>query len=300
MITNIFWNLHDHCLAECSYCPTHLRGGQLQYNITDYIDITLKLISHYESLGRKIHWTFNGGEPLDLIDFPMMLKVCDENDGKIVLHTNGGRLWVDWWAMEPRVDVLHLSYHYWQNPSLIKYIIQLFQKKEKEIYVIVPIRPDHFDDDLQRALDIENEFGIIVGKSILYNNAAHNSGMFPYTDDQLMIIKGETLVNENRYFKNSTFKERSEKTLVENPSYTGMRCNTGIDNLYISHLGWASGSNCNNTPLGNLWINNRESASDAEQQQNNLNSLKLPTTPSICKMIACVSPSDQKIIKFNP
>jgi len=300
MITNIVWHLHNHCKSECSYCPSHIRGGLPdEHSIAEYNEVALELISHYKSLGRKIHWTFNGGEPLDLIDFPVLLRICNEHDGTIELHTNGGKLWVDWWAMEPRVDVLHLSYHYWQKYPLIKFIIQLFQKKGKEIKVIVPMRPDYFDEDLQRAIDVEKEFGIIVSKSVLYNHASSVGGMFPYTKQQLRIMQGEELVNEQQIFKSTTFQERNKKLFDSNPSYTGILCNMGIETLNISHLGWASGSDCNSNPLGNIWINIKEFVSDADKQQKNLNRLKLPIKPEKCNMISCVSPRDQKITKFN-
>ena len=150
--TNINWMLHDHCTSECSYCPTRLRGGPIPKGILDYMAVTTKLIDHYDSLDRKINWTFGGGEPLDMFDFPMMLKLCKERGGNIELTTNGGKLWLDWWAIEPHIDILHLSYHYWQNPNLIKFIIQAFQKANKPIDISVPIRPNFVDEDMQRAL----------------------------------------------------------------------------------------------------------------------------------------------------
>ena len=43
--------------------------------------------------------------------------------------TNGGTLWMDWWAIEPYVDQVVLTFHYWQNPALMKYIIDVFKEK---------------------------------------------------------------------------------------------------------------------------------------------------------------------------
>jgi organic radical activating enzyme len=139
--------------------------------ILEYMEVTKKIINHYDSLDRKIDWFFDGGEPLDMFDFPMMLKLCKERGGNIDLKTNGGKLWLDWWAIEPHIDSLHLSYHYWQNPNLIRFIIQAFQKANKPINVIVPIRPDHFNEDIQRATDVETEFNIVVSKTVLYIEA---------------------------------------------------------------------------------------------------------------------------------
>ena len=325
MRTQIIWMLNNYCTAECSYCPTKLRGGEMPNGILEYIEVTQQLIDHYSSLGRKIDWIFNGGEPLDMFDFPMMLKLCKEHGGTIDLTTNGGKLWLDWWAIEPHVDSLHLSYHYWQNPKLIKFIIQAFQKAHKHIDIMVPIRPDHFEQDMQRATEIETEFNLIVSKHILYNEADPAAGMLSYTEKQLRIMRGEIiieepiitqpiiaekiikiepiyvpneLVEEQHYFKNTTFQERYENKIAENPVYTGMLCNVGIEKLTISHLGWVSGSSCNDKPLGNIWSNNAIPVSDAEAQQKILNKLRLPITPHVCGMRACMDKSDQLITKF--
>jgi organic radical activating enzyme len=281
--TKITWNLSNYCKSECSYCPTSLRGGDVPNDIEEYKRVAQLIIDNYTKMGRTIEWTINGGEPLDIDYFPSFLKLCRENGDRLSLHTNGGKIWMDWWAIEPYVDYLSLSYHYWQQPSLVKYIIQTFQKNNKGLDVIVPIRPDHFDEDIKRAIDIENEFSIVVSKSILYNNADTVGGMFPYTEQQLRIIRGEELVAEQQYFESTTHDERYQDTYNSNPSFTGQMCNAGIERLNIGHLGWVSGSDCNNIPLGNIWIPGWTP----------------PTQGQKCGKISCISGSDQQITKFS-
>ena len=278
----INWNLHNRCTGGCSYCPSFLWGGETPKEITQYLAATKKLIDHYAGLKRTINWMFNGGEPLEMFDFPMVLKLCKENQGSVELHTNGGKIWLDWWAIEPYVDTLTLSYHYWQNPKLIEFIIDQFVKNNKSVNIIVPIRPDYFIDDIDRALSIEKKYGMVVSKSALYKEANQSIGLFNYTDEQLRIIRGESLVEENIHYKETTFGERFEEKVKENPSYIGMNCNVGIEHLNISHNGWVSGSQCNNTFFGNIWMEN----------------FNLPSGPSICKMQACIYDSDQQITKF--
>lgn len=53
--------------------------------------------------------------------------------------------------------------------------------------------------------------------------------------------------------------------------------------MFISGEGWARGSYCNNTHLGNIWTND----------------FFIPTEPDICKMIVCTDINDQKITKFD-
>ena len=281
--TYINWMLHDHCTSECTYCPTRLRGGELPRGILEYMEVTKQIIDHYDILGRKIDWTFSGGEPLDMFDFPMMLKLCKERGGNIDLTTNGGKLWLDWWAIEPHIDSLHLSYHYWQNPKLIGFIIQAFQKAGKHIDIMVPMRPNYFDEDLARALAVESEFNIVVSKTVLYKEAEPSIGMYAYTEEQLRIMRGETLVQEYIHEQETTFGQRQEEQVSANPSYTGMLCNLGIEKLTISHTGWVRGSNCNSPLFGNIWNG----------------TVSLPTAPERCVMMACIDGSDQQITKFK-
>jgi hypothetical protein len=281
--TQITWYLNDYCKSECSYCPIASRGGGLPPATVDYVRITNLLIDHYANLGRTIDWTFDGGEPLDMDGTVRILKLCKEANGNIELRTGGGQLWMDWWAVEPQVDQLRLSYHYWQNPSLIKYIVELFLSKSKPIDVIVPIRPDYFDEDLERALAIEREYKFVVSKSVLYKNAMHDSGIYPYTDDQLDIIQGRKAVEQKIHFQSTTWYDRYKEKYNNNPVYTGMRCNVGIERLIINYHGWVAGGDCNNQPLGNIWSE----------------WWAPPKEPQICSMQACVSQADQQITKFK-
>ena len=145
--TKIHWQVSDYCTAGCTYCPKTYWGGEKPRDILEYVRVTKKIIDHYTSLNRRIIWHFTGGDPLEMFDFPMVLKMCKEANGDITIDTNGGKLWMDWWAIEPHVDYLNLTYHYWQNPNLIKFILQTFIAKEKSFSITVPIRPDFFEND---------------------------------------------------------------------------------------------------------------------------------------------------------
>ena len=169
--TRINWFLHNRCTGGCSYCPSSFWGGEISKDITQYLAVTKKIIDHYSKLERIIDWTFNGGDPLEMFDFPMVLKLCKEHQGSVELCTNGGKLWLDWWAIEPYVDRLNLSYHYWQNPKLIEFIVDTFFKNNKPVNLMVPIRPDYFNDDIDRALSIEKKYGIVISKFALYKEA---------------------------------------------------------------------------------------------------------------------------------
>lgn len=282
LITKVNWEINNYCTGGCSYCPNKFWGGPKPRIFTEYIDAAKIIISHYTDLGRYIDWRFTGGEPLEFFDFPALLKLCKENNGNIDLTTNGGKIWLDWWAVEPHVDRLNLTYHYWQNPKLIKFIIETFLKNNKVINVTIPIRPDYFDDDIERVYLIEKEYQISVNKQTLFKEASQMIGMFPYTESQLEILYGIDWVKNNiRNKPELTFEEKNIQLVQSNPVFTGQLCNIGIEVLNISSEGWISGSSCNNTPLGNIWEN-----------------YTLPKEPSVCKMKACTNGEDQLITKF--
>lgn len=283
MQTKIYWQLTNYCTAGCSYCPGKFWNGEKHREIADYVNSTKNLIDHYSKMGRTIKWSFSGGELLEIFDFPELLKLCKESGGEIEIETNGGKLWLDWWAIEPHVDTLHLTYHYWQNPNLIRFIIQAFTGKNKQFNITVPIRHDYFDEDMSRALELEQQHGLSVHRQLLYNQADSAIGLMNYTEHQLEQLMGVDWVDQHiRAKPDATYADRIEERVVASPVYTGKLCNAGIEYLRISPEGWVSGSNCNNLHLGNLWDG----------------SLSIPSNPQPCKMQACVDGGDQQITKF--
>lgn len=300
LYTDISWQLSDYCKAECSYCPIQFRGGSYPPENYNYDKITELLVNHYNNkLNRLIRWNFDGGEPLDLHNLVRVLIKAKGDNNSVTLHTNGGQLWMDWWAVEPAIDNLILTYHYWQNPSLINYIIDIFKKKNKPITLKMPVRPDHFEEDMKRIYTVEEQKEIKATKVILYKNASRNGGMFPYSEEQLNIISGikvdknnktsssdkpiSDIVKEKRDFESKTYTQKLEEKIKTNPNYFGIRCNVGIEKLIISYNGYVNGSNCRNQPLGNIW---QEGWAP-------------PIEPQVCVMQACIDPSDQKITKFT-
>lgn len=282
-ITKIYWNLHNYCSGGCFYCPSHLWGGTLEYSIDKYMYVTQKFIDHYNQIQRKIDWTFNGGEPLEFFDFPKLLKLCKDNDGTVELNSNGGKLWLDWWAIAPKIDNLNLTFHYWQNINLIEFIIQSFQKSKKSIKVVVPFRPGYIEEDLQRTLLLEKKYNISVERILLHLKGNNILGYMDYTDDEIIKVKGLEFLQNYKNEQRKTFAQKNEERIHINPSYTGKLCNVGIERIYISHQGYATGSVCNNSPLGNIWDEG----------------FSLPNNPSVCKMISCVHAEDKIITKFT-
>lgn len=279
LYTDISWQLSDYCKAECSYCPIYFRGGEYPPENHDYNKIVELLVDHYNNrLNRLIRWNFDGGEPLDLHNLVRVLIKAKGDNNSVTLHTNGGQLWMDWWAVEPAIDNLVLTYHYWQNPSLINYIIDIFKEKNKLITLKMPIRPDYFDEDMQRIYNLEEKKQISVIKVLLYKNASSNNELFPYTDQQFEIVTGTRRVLDTR-----SYEKKLEEKIQTNPRYFDKKCNAGIERLMISQKGFVLGSNCRNRPLGNIWKEN----------------WMPPLEPQICLMQACMDSEDQKITKFT-
>lgn len=303
--TSIFWNLHDYCRAECSYCPVQYSGGGLHPETKDYIQVINTIVNAYTAAGRTIDWFIDGGEPLDMDDIVTILKLCRTNGTSLMLSTNGGKLWVDWWAIEPYVDSLKLTYHYWQNPALMKYIIDTFREKGKPIEVLVPIRPgEHFRSDITRATALESECNFYVSKTLLYKEADQTAGLFPYTHEDLNKIYFWNLPFKDRIrqpqanpadintfspeakakvkFDSSTWDTRYQEKHQTSPKFTGQLCNAGVERLHIGHLGWVSGSCCGNQSMGNIWQSGWYPS----------------ISPQKCSMLSCAVEFDRTITKF--
>lgn len=278
--TDIYWQLSNHCTAECSYCPIRFKEGTYPEESWDYIKIINLLINHYNNnLNRIIKWNFDGGEPLDLHNIARILNTAKSENNHITLNTNGGKLWMDWWAIEPAVDNLILTYHYWQNPKLINYIINLFKNKNKSLTIRIPIRPNFFDADLQRCQIVEEENQIPVTKILLFTGEYMNGPRYSYTQNQLEQITNSSFQNLPVLEKIAIDNDNINSEL----SYLGKYCNAGIEKLYISYLGFVNGSMCRNITLGNIWLENWEP----------------PSQPQICGMMNCIDHSDRQITKFT-
>jgi organic radical activating enzyme len=197
--TIISWTLNDYCKAQCEYCPTHSKGGGQPPEISEYIRIANLLIDSYKvKQGRNIEWIFNGGEPFDMDYMPSFLKLCKEHGDSVTLHTSGGRLWIDWWAVEPHVDNLVLTFHHWQNPALIKYIVDTFKSKGKGFSLSAPIRHTNVQEDIDRVLELEDQLGMLITKTQLYFNADPSAGMLKYSWEDLQKIDFFNLTKEGR------------------------------------------------------------------------------------------------------
>jgi len=207
--TIISWTLNDYCKAQCEYCPTHSRGGGLPPEINEYLRIAQLLIDSYkEKQGRSIEWIFNGGEPLDMDYIAQFLKLCRANGDSVTLHTNGGKLWLDWWALEPYVDNLVLTYHHWQNPALIKYIVDTFNAKGKKFTISAPIRNTNVQEDIDRVLELEDTIDMLVSKTQLYFNADPSAGMLKYSYEDLQKID---FYNMSKEMRQRTLEERAKR-----------------------------------------------------------------------------------------
>ena len=291
--TDITWFLNDYCRAQCTYCPNSSRGGPVPPDVKEYIRIANLIIDSYvKKQGRKLNWIFDGGEPLDMDDIAMFLKSLHEHSQSISLHTNGGKLWVDWWAIEPYVNRVKLTFHHWQNTALARYIIQLYRSKNKPITVTAPVRHSNVKEDLEKIESLEKDAEIKIVKTLLYIQGDSNAGLMPYTSEDLEridvsngIIKETqhtSALGQKIYFEKTTWDQRYNNRIKENPSYSGKLCNAGIERLHIGPQGWVSGSQCNNMSLGNIWKPD----------------WKPLVGPQTCTMQACTHPSDQSITKF--
>lgn len=331
--TTISWTLNDYCKSECSYCPISLRGGDKPPETSDYLRVANLLIDSYLiKQNRQINWVFNGGEPLDMDDIAMLLKLCRTNGNSMTLHTNGGKLWMDWWAIEPYVDTLHLTFHYWQSPSLIKYIVDTFQTKGKRINVTSPIRHDNVQQDIDRVMELEETLGIIITKTILYREADSSAGMLNYNHGDLgkidffnkskserkRILEEKARRAEELERIKREMEERKKQQQIEPPPPPPPPIETSKlvkEKVYYEETTWNeryvdiyskgpvyTGQMCNaGVEYLNIGAKGWVSGSNCNNQPlGNIwhDGWMPPQGPQKCTMISCINDSDQRITKF--
>lgn len=280
-ITEVYWTLHTYCSKQCYYCPKKFWGNNEPRHFEEYINAAKKVINHFNNLGRIINWTFDGGEPLEFFELPMLLKLCKETGGKITLHTNGGNSILPWLALKAYVDDVVLTYHHWQNSHLINYIVEQYITNNKKIKIIVPLRPEEFDNDLNKIKILKDKFNIQVEYQFLFKEADYYRGFLNYSIQDINQLKSKNEIDNYSNTIKLSWKDQFDKQINESPKYSGKKCMAGIEKLIIGAEGFISGSNCNNINMGNIF-----------------QTPMFLSEPDICRSVACMSKDDQKITKF--
>ena len=275
----IHWKLNSYCEFDCVYCPGKYRAGNLDKTLDQYLDVVKQLQDTRYKYCDTINWFIGGGEPLHFPNLNLLLKEIKSKPSTIRLDTSGGDNWFSIMEIFNYIDHVRLTHHYWQNTTVLDYIIDMCKEQDKKINVIVPLASGKINESRAKIADLVAQ-GIKAEELIL----EEETGGFwnGYTSKDINLIKylPEDYV-EPPAEPVSNYVDLSVRD--GSPVYTGKLCYAGVDWISIGHRGFASASNCGGRPIGNVF----EPGWTA------------PSEPFPCSMIQCRDHQDRTKIRVN-
>ncbi len=281
----VYWHLTDQCDAGCEFCPTKYRAGTNKRTVDEYLTVVEKLqISRYKH-AEYIKWVIGGGEPLNFSGLNLVLRKIKEKPSMLRLDTSGMNSWFNFIETAEYVDHYRLTHHKWQNESVLNFIIDFCQENQKSFTVIVPLNPGQIFEDREKVESLCQQ-GIDAREKILYDDGKGGPFWAGYSSVDINRILGRP----DDYVEPPAppppppvYIDFSKPPLDDSPSYTGLGCYAGVDDIYISHKGFASGSDCGGRDMGNVFNENWQA----------------PDSAFACPMNFCRSSNDRKKLRMG-
>ena len=195
----IDWSLGSTCNYKCSYCPTSLHDGKSGWHKAEYIYRSAeKIISHYQTSGRKCCFQFTGWEPTFHPQFLEIIKTLKKYDCYVMIISNGSR--EKSWRKEvvAYIDQINITYHWeFANFEIFQETIS-FLWTHLNVNVNVTMGLEDFEErkKIVNALrELAKEVPIwVTAKPLLID---FWSQLYDYTEDQLAFIETS---NASTYF----------------------------------------------------------------------------------------------------
>ena len=280
MITpKIIWQISGQCTHECWYCLSKYRNNPYFKTTDEYLNV-INLLQNYGARSSipKLSWKFKGGEPLQFPNFNLLLKEIKSKESHVAVETAGGTSWFDIMEISGNIDELIFTYHYWQNESVLNYIIDSMQEEKKKLKVIVPMLPKKIQECRDLANSIQDR-NVNIEEQLLLNDVGAPIEEYSLRDLNIFYRRPEDWVPpppENTVWVDPRIDDGS-------PVYTGQPCWAGVDYLYIDSKGFAKGSECGGREIFNVFEPGWTP----------------PDSPFPCSMLFCRSDNDKKNIRIN-
>lgn len=276
----INWKLNSYCEYKCSYCRSGWSGGELIKTLDEYLYAVEQLQTTRYPHGDRIKWILSGGEPLNFPNLNLLLQKIKSKPSQVRLDTSGGDSWFGVMEIINYVDNFRVTHHYWQNVSVLDYIIDTCKENEKKLKVIVPLLPGKILEGKDKVADLIGQ-GVDAETQSLKTS---NGSWWPeYTRKDINLIRGLPEDYEDPPYVPPPYVPLNEPPKDNSPSYTGKLCYAGIDILQIDHKGFVVSSDCGGRPSGNVFDEGWTA----------------PTDPFACPMLWCRSSNDRERIRVN-
>lgn len=280
----VYWHLTDQCDMDCEFCPSKYRAGTNKRTVDEYLAVVEKLQTSRYKNAESIQWIIGGGEPLSFTGLNLVLRKIKEQPCNLRLDTSGLNSWFNILETKEYVDHYRITHHKWQNESILNFIIDFCQENQKKLSIIVPLNPGQIFEDREKIRSLR-ERGLNAKERILYANG--RSGQFwsgySWIDINRIMGRPDDYVEPPVVPAPPVYVDFSKPPEDNSPSYTGLGCYAGVDDIYISHKGFASGSDCGGRDMGNVFDEN----------------WKAPDSAFACPMNFCRSGNDRKKLRVG-
>jgi organic radical activating enzyme len=278
----IIWQISGQCTHDCWYCLPKYRNNPRFKTTEEYLHV-IDLLQNYGNRSSipKLNWKFKGGEPLQFPNFNILLKQIKSKDSYITVETAGGTSWFDIMEISGNIDSIVLTYHYWQNESVLDYIVDMMQDQQKQLKIKIPMLPGKMNECKQLARSLRDK-DVNVTEQLLMNEDGLVIGNYSMIDLNIFYGRPEDWVPEPA--PAVTAPVWIDPRIDDgSPVYTGKPCWAGVDYLYISSKGFTSGSECGGREIGNVFEPGWTP----------------PDAPFPCSMLFCRSQFDKKNIRIE-
>lgn len=250
----IYWHLTDKCNIGCEYCFTRYRSNTNKRSTEEYLTVIEKLQNSRYKNAKTIKWKISGGEPIQFPGLSILLKKIKSQPSYVRLDTSGGESWFDLIETKQYVDQYKLTHHPWQNISVLNFIVDFCEQNQKSLGIVVPLYPGRIFEDRAKIEELKAR-NLNVRELVLTNDVTGGEWV------------GYSKVDINRIHHRPddweppppteppqpVYVDLSKPPVDDTPSYTGQGCYAGIDYIYISHKGYAAGSQCGGRDMGNVF-----------------------------------------------
>lgn len=280
----VHWHLTDKCNTGCEYCPSRYRAGSNKRTTDEYLTVIKKLQETRYKHAKSIKWKIGGGEPLHFTNLNILLRQIKSKPSIVRLDTNGGDTWFDLIETKDYIDQYRITHHDWQNVGVLNFIIDFCKENNKQLQVIVPLTPGKIFEKRELIKTLRAD-GISAKEQILYNDVNVRDFWIGYS--RLDINRINNLPDDWEPIPTPhvepVYEDLRIPPIDNTPSYTGLGCYAGIDHLYISHKGYASGSDCGGRDIGNVFDTN----------------WTVPSEIFTCNMNYCRSDKDRRLLRVG-
>jgi len=286
----ISWNLGNTCNWSCSYCPSYLNDGSVDWaNIERIKPILLQIKNKLPN--KKIRVEFVGGEVTLKSDFIDLMKFCREQGFNNCIITNASRTVRYWEELAPYIDVAVLSFHpEFASREHYENIIRTCVDNNIHVNCQIAMMKDSFWDlaeyrDYLRETfpTVYTDFAVLYDKENKFN---HKNGYFyDYDETHVKYLNDEGQKEFVIEYDNGEEHEYSinEVRSLNLNDFRGFICGSELTSIAVDYRGGTSISVCAQRGPVNVYKHGIDSILE----------------PRLCEQPECRNPADIRILKIR-